>query len=116
MKVVGICYFLLTLLTPYDQNIDFCFPLNKASCTDRAQSVDAESMYLVGSHCTKVSTQQPMQNDNFDQSEPDTVFFSAYAVLRESGYNVIDTADTLLSRQGSSQTSCGKRRPTVMAW
>ena len=27
MKVIGICYFLLTLLTPYDQNIDFCFPL-----------------------------------------------------------------------------------------
>ena len=28
MIVVGSCYFLSTLLTPYDQNIDFCFPLN----------------------------------------------------------------------------------------
>ena len=27
MIVVGSCYFLLTLLTPYDQNIDFCFPV-----------------------------------------------------------------------------------------
>ena len=27
MIVVGSCYFLLTLLTSYDQNIDFCFPL-----------------------------------------------------------------------------------------
>ena len=27
MIVIGSCYFLLTLLTPYDQNIDFCFPL-----------------------------------------------------------------------------------------
>ena len=25
--IVGSCYFLLTLLTPYDQNIDFCIPL-----------------------------------------------------------------------------------------
>ena len=37
-----------------------------------------------------------MQNYSFDQSEADTVLFSAYAVLRESGYTgpvVIDTAD-----------------------
>ena len=27
MITVGTCYFLLTLLTPYDQNIGFCFPL-----------------------------------------------------------------------------------------
>ena len=27
MIVVGSCYFLLTLLTPYDQNVDFCFLL-----------------------------------------------------------------------------------------
>ena len=25
---VEMCYFLLTLLTPYDQNIDLCVPLN----------------------------------------------------------------------------------------
>ena len=44
-----------------------------------------------------MSTQQPMQNYSFDQSEADTVLFSAYAVLRESGYTglvVIDAADT----------------------
>ena len=38
-----------------------------------------------------------MLNYNFDQCEADTVFFSAYAVLREYGYSgsvVIDTADT----------------------
>ena len=28
MIVVGSCYFLLTLLIPYDPNIDFVFPLN----------------------------------------------------------------------------------------
>ena len=38
-----------------------------------------------------------MQNYSFDQSEADTVLFSAYAVLRESDYTgpvVIDAADT----------------------
>ena len=38
-----------------------------------------------------------MQNYSFDQSGADTVFFSAYAVLLESGYSgpvVIDAADT----------------------
>ena len=37
-----------------------------------------------------------MQNGGFDQSEADTVIFSAYAVLRESGYSgpvVVDAAD-----------------------
>ena len=29
MIVVGSCYFLLTLLIPYDPNIDFVFPLNE---------------------------------------------------------------------------------------
>ena len=62
-----------------------------------AESVDAEIVYSVGSHCTNLSTQQPMENYHFDQSEADTVLFSTYAVLRESGYTgpvVIDTADT----------------------
>ena len=31
MIVVGSCYFLLTLLIPYDPNIDFVFPLNYLS-------------------------------------------------------------------------------------
>ena len=38
-----------------------------------------------------------MQNYSFDQSEADTVLFSAYAVPRESGYTgsvVIDAAET----------------------
>ena len=36
-------------------------------------------------HCTIVSTQQQMQNYNFDQCGVDTALFSAYAVMRESG-------------------------------
>ena len=50
--------------------------LQKLICsflTDLAQSVDAEIIYSVGSHCINVSTQQPMQNYSFDQSEADTV-------------------------------------------
>ena len=38
-----------------------------------------------------------MQNYRFDQSEADTILFSAYAVRCDSGYSgpvVIDTADT----------------------
>ncbi|KAJ3603232.1 hypothetical protein NHX12_030974 [Muraenolepis orangiensis] len=77
--------------------------LQKRICsylTDLAQNVDAKIVYSVGSHCTNLSTQQLMQNTgqySFDQSEADTILFSAYAVLRESGYSgpvVIDTADT----------------------
>ncbi|KAG0720810.1 hypothetical protein GWK47_047693 [Chionoecetes opilio] len=65
--------------------------------TDLAPRVDAEIIYSVGSNCTNLSTQQSMQNYSFDQSEADTVLFSAYAVLRESGYTgpvVIDATDT----------------------
>ena len=64
---------------------------------DLAQSVDTEIFYSVGSHCTNLSTKQPMQNYSFDQAEADTIIFSAYAVLRESGYSgpvVVDAADT----------------------
>ena len=62
--------------------------LQKCICsylTDLAQSIDGEINYLVDSHCANVSTQQLMQNYSFDQSEADTVLFSVYAVLRESG-------------------------------
>ena len=65
--------------------------------TDLAHSADAEIIYSVGSHCTNLTTQQPMQNYSFDQSEADTVLFSVYVVLHESGYSgpvVIDVADT----------------------
>jgi hypothetical protein len=68
-----------------------------AYLTDLAESVDAEIIYSVGSLCTNLSTKQPMENYSFDQSEADTVLFSMYAVLRESGYSgpvVIDAADT----------------------
>ena len=74
--------------------------LQKLICSylnDIAQTVDAEIVYSVGSHCTNLSTQQPMQNYCFYQSEADTILFSTYAVLRESGYSgpvVIDSADT----------------------
>ena len=65
--------------------------------TDFAQTVEPEIVYSVGSHCTNFSTQQPMQNYSFDQSEADTMLFSTYALLRESGCSepvVIDAADT----------------------
>ena len=74
--------------------------LQKLICsylTDFAQTVDAEIVYSVGSHCTNLSTQQLMPNYCFDQPEADTILFSTYAVLRESGYSgpvVIDAADT----------------------
>ncbi len=74
--------------------------LQKLICTyltDLAPNVQAEIVYSVGTHCSNLSTQQPMQNYSFDQSEADTVIFSAYALLRESGYSgpvVIDAADT----------------------
>ena len=64
---------------------------------DLAQSVDAETIYSVGPHSTNVSIQQPMQNGSFDQSQADTVLFSAFAVLRESsctGPVVIGAVDT----------------------
>ena len=74
--------------------------LQKLICdylTDIAEKVDVEIVYSVGSQCTNLSTRQPMENYSFNQSEADTILFSAYAVLRESGYSgpvVIDTADT----------------------
>ena len=49
--------------------------------TDLAPSVHAEIIYSVGLNCTNLSTQQSMQNCSSDQSEADTVLFSAYAVL-----------------------------------
>ncbi|KAK7084444.1 hypothetical protein SK128_012003, partial [Halocaridina rubra] len=65
--------------------------------TDLATSVSAEIIYSVGSKCTNLSAQQSMQNYSFDKAEAETVLFSAYAVLRESGYTgpvVIDATDT----------------------
>jgi len=69
--------------------------------TDLAESVDAEIVSSVGSHCTKLSTQQPMENYSLDQSEADTVLFFAYAALHESGYTgpvVIDPAADVTAR------------------
>ena len=74
--------------------------LQKLICrhlTDVAQSVDTEIVYSVGSKCTNLSTQEFMPDYSFSQSEADTILFSAYAVLRDSGYSgpvVIDSADT----------------------
>ena len=74
--------------------------LQKLICsylTDLARNVDVQVVYSVGSHCTNLSTQQQMQNYSFEQSEADTILFSTYATLRESGYSgpvVIDAADT----------------------
>ena len=74
--------------------------LQKLICrhlTDLAQSVHAEIVYSVGSDCTNLSTQELMPYYSFSQSEADTILFSAYAVLRDSGYSgpvVINSADT----------------------
>lgn len=71
--------------------------LIRSYLTDLAQKIDVEIFYSVGSHCTNLSTQQHMENYSFEQSEADTILFSTYTVLRESGYNgpvVIDVADT----------------------
>ena len=74
--------------------------LQKLICaylTDLATTIEAELVYSVGSQCTNLSNQQPMDNYRFDHFEADTVLFSTYAVLRESGYSgpvVDDVADT----------------------
>ncbi|KAI4816806.1 hypothetical protein KUCAC02_009112 [Chaenocephalus aceratus] len=100
--------------------------LQKMICsylTDLAQSVDVEIVYSVGSHCTNLSTQQPMQNYSFDQSDADTVLFSTYVVLRESGYSgpvVIDATDTdvyvaaaLISQQLPGMLCIKRKQETV---
>ena len=46
MIVVGSCYFLLTLLIPYDPNIDFVFPLTNST----SQATVAVTNYIVGCH------------------------------------------------------------------
>ena len=46
MIVVGSCYFLLTLLIPYDPNIDFVFPLKGAkdlTCSTKSDSKRANN-------------------------------------------------------------------------
>jgi len=74
--------------------------LQKLICkqlTELAQTVHAEIVYSVGSSCTNLSTLESMPDYSFSQSEADTILFSAYAVLRDSGYSgpvVIDLADT----------------------
>ena len=65
-----------------------------------------------------------MKNYSFDQSEADTVLFSTYAVLRESGYTgpvVIDTADTdayvtaaVISRQLPGMLCIKRKQETVL--
>ena len=107
--------------------------LQKLICcylTDLAQNVDPEILYSVGSHCTNLSAQQPLHNYSFDQSEADTILFSIYAILRESGYSgpvVIDAADTdayVAAAAISHHASClecsvsreSRRQFSVMTW
>ena len=64
-----------------------------------------------------------MQNYSFDQSEADTLFFYAYAVLRETGYSgpvVIDAADTdayvaaaVISKQLPDMLCIKKKQETI---
>jgi len=65
--------------------------------TSLTQNAHVEIVYSVGSHCTNLSGQQWLPDYSFDQSEADTIFFSVYTVLCDSGYIgpvVIDAADT----------------------
>ena len=64
---------------------------------DLARNVNAKIIYSVGPHCTNLSPQQPMHNYRLDQSEAHTILYTAYTILRESGYSgpvVIDVVDT----------------------
>ena len=101
--------------------------LQKLICshlTDLTQNIRAEIVYSVGSYCTNLSTQQLMQNYRFDQSEADTILFSIYAVLRESGYSgpvVIDAADTdayiaaaVISQQFPGMLCIKRKQETVL--
>lgn len=70
--------------------------------------MNAEIVYSVGPHCTNLSTQQPMEDYSIDQSEADTVLFTVYAALWQSGYSgpvVIDAADTDVYITASSHSS-----------
>ena len=65
---------------------------------DFARNMNVDVIYSIGSHCTNLSSQQNMDQYSFDQSEADTIIFSFYAVLHESGYAgpvVIDATDTV---------------------
>ena len=81
--------------------------------TDLAQSVDADIIYSVGSNCTNLSTQQPMQKYRFDQSEVDTVLFSAYmqscACQATVALLSLMLMQMRMSRQRSSHSNCPVR-------
>ena len=74
--------------------------LQKLLCsylTDLAQGLSTEIAYSVASKCMNLSTQQLMEHYCFNLSGADTILFSTYPALRESGYNgpvVIDVAGT----------------------
>ncbi|KAL8605116.1 hypothetical protein ACOMHN_018917 [Nucella lapillus] len=97
--------------------------LIKDYMTELAQSTQTEIIYSVGSHCTNLSTQEPVENFTFDQSEADTVFFSIYSVLRESGYSgpvVLDSVDTdayvaaaVISRQLPGMLCIKRKHETI---
>ena len=74
-------------------------------CSSRGEGV-THFHVGVGPHCTNLSTQQPMLSYSFDQSEADTILFSAYAVLRESGHTdpvVIDQGCRKVVKSGGGQ-------------
>ena len=91
--------FCVFLYVPFELNKGRLQKLICTYLTELAQNVNTEIIYSVGSHCTNLSTKQPMQNYRFDQSEADTILFSAYTVIHicelcYSGPVVIDAADT----------------------
>ena len=92
--------------------------------TDLAQRVKAEIVYSVGPHCINLSTQQLMEDYTIEQSEADTILFTVYAGLRQSGYSgpvVIDAADTdvyvaasVISRQLPGMLCIKRNKETVL--
>ena len=56
MIVVGSCYFLLTLLIPYDQNIDLFFPLSVVSLKYLMYSAVVVDLMTVHTHKSALSS------------------------------------------------------------
>lgn len=65
--------------------------------TEKARDINIEILYSIGKECTNLSTNELVQELGCDQFEADTVIFSIYANLRNTGYRrpvVVDAADT----------------------
>ena len=71
--------------------------LIKSHLTNIAQDLDHVLIYSVGKECTNLSSGVSLEDLACDQCEADTIIFSVYTALQNSGNNdpvVIDAADT----------------------